>query len=727
VRFSRCAPFVLFVVALAACGGDPAAPPPPAPAPVDAPPPGPAPPHETDSRPPPLARPVPLWEGGRVVRDIDAAHARDEGFVVLDLGDGWAPYLFGERGNESEPVVRNTYRRTYLALARGDFGDDLHGERARTDEYLELYGIAPSVSLLRTRMRATNERACTRELDLSPLATFEGTIPFRGNDESRRDAARFDGLEREVRRLLAQQRIEDPTLLDRAPLSDRERGALDQYLERRPRALAIRALQERLHCEGFYRGLGRHVAGALDAPTHEALAKFEKRHRVYGWGFVGPQTLVAVRRALLESERDDLLRVLTERAMHAAGVIEDGSTASKPDGTPRTFRGRDGAEHPIPNLESALRDALVSAFGLDTPEKALAFLDGLGELPAEGEKLVAFARPTLPEYYDGDMDLTVEIDRGDVWYEFPYDDLGQERAQPVERRPHTTIFTTYEGQRIPLARFGTTIGGWRSEFIEGQVWWKYKGSPHGPVVWTEIVAAPVWLPPETTPPRDLLDRNPLRRNAGEKPFVVDVHETGPSYASAYGLVAAYHHTYRETNDGALRIYGDEGIRSHGSVDYMSIMRRHSHGCHRLHNHIAVRLMSFVLAHRHHRREGMQRVSFSRDMEHEGETYRLEVNEGGYVFALERPIRVEVLEGRIRGSVGAPITFPIPKYDEVRGGYVLPDGGAVLVRGSELVPTTLAAPDGGVLDDTLPSDGAVPSLDGGVPMPVDDAGPWGTTR
>ena len=100
---------------------------------------------------------------------------------------------------------------------------------------------------------------------------------------------------------------------------------------------------------------------------------------------------------------------------------------------------------------------------------------------------------------------------------------------------------------------GTTIGGWRSEFIDGQVWWKYKGSPFGPVVWTEIVAAPVWLPPETTPPRDLLDRNPHRRSTSEKPFVVDVHETGPSYASAYGLVAAYHHTFRETGDGALRV------------------------------------------------------------------------------------------------------------------------------------------------------------------------------
>lgn len=718
MRLSRFASLVVTVLALSGCSGGSATrgladPEPAAPTHPDHE--GSVAPHAVDTRPPPMARPVPLWEGGRVVRNVDAAHAREHGLVVLDLGDDWAPYLFSERENESEAVVPNGYRHTYLALARGEFPDDIHGDRARSDEYLELFGIAPSLSLLRTRMAATNELACARTLDLSALTSFEGTLPFVGNDEGRRAAARFTALEREVQRMLGRAHVETVAQLDRARLSEREEGALEQYEERAPKARALIALQARLECEGFYRGLGRHEAGALDRVTHEALARLEKRHRVYGWGFIGPQTLAVVQRTPMETERDDLVRVLTERAIHAAGVIEDGSTSTKADGTPRTFRGRDGAEHPIPNLEAGLRDALVTAFGLETPDQALAFLRGLGELSVEGEKLVAFAGPALPEYYDGDMELSVEVDRGDVWYEFPYDDLGQERSQPVERRPHETIFVTYGEQRIPLARFGTTIGGWRSDFIDGVEWWKYKGSPFGPVVWTEIVAAPVWLPPESTPPRALLDPNPRRRRAGEKPYLVNLHETGPSYASAYGLVAAYHHTFRESGDGALRIYGDEGIRTHGSVDYMSIMRRHSHGCHRLLNHIAVRLMSFVLAHRPHQRVGMQRVNFERELEYEGATYDLKIDQGGYVFQLDRPLRVEVLEGRVRGSVREPIEFAIPKFDTVRGGYVLPDGGAVLVRGDQLVPTTLA-----------PIDGSVPSVDGGVPMPRGDAG-WGVAR
>ena len=38
---------------------------------------------------------------------------------------------------------------------------------------------------------------------------------------------------------------------------------------------------------------------------------------------------------------------------------------------------------------------------------------------------VAFRPPTLPPYYGPRMDLSVEIDRGDVWYDFPFDARGR--------------------------------------------------------------------------------------------------------------------------------------------------------------------------------------------------------------------------------------------------------------------------------------------------------------
>jgi hypothetical protein len=652
-------------------------------------------PAVVDTRPPPMHQPVPLYVRGRIERRIDAATARADGYMVIDLGEAWTPYLFSERDSENEAPMPNSYRQTYLALARGEFPDDHHGERAREDKYLELYGIMPTLTLLRTRFEHTRDLACVRDLNLDPLRRFDGFVAYESREEGRNFARRFRNLETQVRGFVQAQHVESAEALDQARLSERERRQLAEYQRLAPRAAAIRAAQARLACEGYFEGKGEYVEGGLDWPTHEALAEFERRHRIYGWGFLGRETLEMLRRPPLEGEQEAVIRVLTERAMHAAGVIEDGSVHA-------TYRGSDGVERAVPNLEAQIRSIVIESFGLETPESTLAFLQGLGELPTDGEHLVAVPMPELPEYYNADMDLSIEIDRGDVWYEFPYDERGVERPQPVERRPRLSVFTTWRGQRIRLARFGTTIGGWRSEQIDGRLWWRYKNSPPGPVVWHQIVAAPVWLPPESTPPRDLFRRTGRRGRDAYRP---NYHETGPSYASAYGLVAAYHIGYREREDGSLRLGGDDGIRTHGSVDYMSIMRRHSHGCHRLHNHVAVRLMSFALAHRAHTRIGQQAVAFRRDVEIDGHTYSMEINQGGYVYQLAEPIHVEVLEGRIRGELSTPIREPLPRFDQAAGAYLLPDGGAVQIsRTGRMTPV--------VLPSTV-SDAGVPA----VPPPL----------
>ena len=665
-------------------------------------------PEVVDARPAPMHQPVPLYENGGTTSEIDAATARENGYVVLDLGEAWTPYLFTERGTAEEPVIPNDYRNTYLALARGEFPDDHHGARAEDDRYLELFGIPPTLGLLRTRFAHTRDLACVSALDLTPLGSFEGFMAYSGRDEARAFARQLRTLERAAAEWMRAQGVETPEAIDADRLSDREARRLAEYLRILPRARAVRAAQLRLECEGYYEGIeGEATPFAMDWPTHEALAAFERRHRIYGWGYLGNDTLEMLRRTPMEGEQESVVRVITERAMHAAGVIEDGSVDSH-------YRGRDGEEHEVPNLEAQLRSIAIEAFGLGTPESTLAFLESLGELPADGEHLVAIRAPELPEYYGADMDLRVEIDRGDVWYEFPYDEHGVERAQPVERRPRTTIFAEWEGQHIALARFGTTIGGWRSELIEGRLWWRYKNSPPGEVVWRQIVASPVWLPPESTPPRDLLRRTGRR---GANAYEPNYHETGPSYASAYGLVAAYHTPYIVRADGTTRFGADEGIRSHGSVDYNSIMRRHSHGCHRLHNHIAVRLMSFVLAHRAHRRVGQQTLGFRRDLEVDGHTYNLAIDRGGYVFELVEPLRVTVLAGRIRGELMQPIETPLPRWDETYGAYMLPDGGAVSIdrMGTmRSIPTPI--PDAGVTVPAAPVVAVPPPVAPGLTPP-----------
>jgi hypothetical protein len=616
-----------------------------------------------------LDQPVSFWQGGRSDRQVDAAKADSRGYLLLDLGEEWTPYILTESSSPDEELKPSAYRATYLALARGEFPDDLHGYRAQKDEYLELYGILPTLSLLRTRFSEVRALECGRELDLEKLRSFDGFLAYDKGWGPKRRVNRYKRFKPEMEALVASAQVESLDQITREHVADDEQWErVEEYRSIAPEYEAIAAAQERLECEGFFEGRGEYTPGLFDWITHEALAEFERRHRVYGWGFIGGDTLAVLQKTPEETEQEAVIRVLTERAMHAAKVIEDGSTSTKRNGEPRTYTTEDGEKRQIPDFEAELRERIIEGFGLQTPESTYAWLESLGEIPAR--RVVALEGVEVPPYYTDSMDLLVEIDRGDVWFEFPFDEDGRKRSLPVARRPYLTILVRYNDQKIPLARFGTTIGGWRGEYIDGSVMLKYKGSPVGKRVWSRIAAAPIWVPPESTPPGVMLIK---RRKRGEEYYEVNYHTTGPSYASAYGLVAAYHRKYYRGPDGEIKIGGDEGIRTHGSVDYMSIMRRHSHGCHRMHNHIAVRLMSFVLEHRPHTRYGSQPMEYRREFEFEEETYVMEFDKGGYNFVLDEPLPVEVLPGRIRGQVKEPIEVALPRYDREVEAYVMPDG------------------------------------------------------
>ena len=48
------------------------------------------------------------------------------------------------------------------------------------------------------------------------------------------------------------------------------------------------------------------------------------------------------------------------------------------------------------------------------------------------------------------MDLSAEIDRGDIWYDFPFDARGKPIVQRRDHYPHLTLFVHWHGQKIPL-------------------------------------------------------------------------------------------------------------------------------------------------------------------------------------------------------------------------------------------------------------------------------------
>jgi hypothetical protein len=162
--------------------------------------------------------------------------------------------------------------------------------------------------------------------------------------------------------------------------------------------------------------------------------------------------------------------------------------------------------------------------------------------------------------------------------------------------------------------------------------------------------------------------------------VVNYDELGPGYLSAYGLIAGYIVTPPKTGTGGDF---DNGVRLHGSSEYLSMYSAagYSHGCHRLPNHLAIRLYSFILRHRAMRIIGDQPMDFARQFLKSDDAYEIRIASRGYGYRLDPPLPVEVLEGDIKGEVKDPImTYvakpglvypgpppPVPKGPESRAG------------------------------------------------------------
>ncbi len=588
-----------------------------------------------------------VFRSGRV-EVTTRQRAEAQGLSVVDLSDDHVPFLFSERTPGRDDLAPNEYRKTYVAVANDR--TDEQGRPLGPDQhnYVELFGINPSLSVLRRRFLEDAAKPCFAHVNLKLLAGFRGVIRYRGVRAGRKVLARYEYLARRVRAALHRTGLRSLARLRRRKAYA---GLVREYLRLQVRVAVVAQTQARLACEGFF-GQNEHYAkGVFDYVTHRALARFERKHMVFGWGQIYGETLRALGRPPIENDYRALWRTLRERVADSLGIIEDGSVQGV-RGLVAVYDDK-GEKHPVPNLVRDYTQALVEETGWTSAEAALTFFQKQRPELFRDFK-VAVRLPPLPPYYAPVMKFRVVIDRGDVWYDYPYDSNGRPKRQPRSRLPHLTLYTLWNGQAIPLVRYQTTIGGWRKEHKDGKVYLRYKNSDVGPRVWRDIVAAPVWIPPESTPPSALVER---RKEGGKWVWRLKREEIGPSYLSAYGLVAAYH--LQQIGEGRHVRWRDNGIRTHGSVSYMSIFGGYSHGCHRLHNHLAVRLFSFLLRHSRFRRRGQVPLRYGRTFQYKGRTFTIRLHTRGYYYTLYDPIPVEVTEGRIRGEQKSPIEVYMP--------------------------------------------------------------------
>jgi hypothetical protein len=222
------------------------------------------------------------------------------------------------------------------------------------------------------------------------------------------------------------------------------------------------------------------------------------------------------------------------------------------------------------------------------------------------------------------MALSVEIDRGDV-----------SRWKVATRRPALILYVTVGDKRTALVRWPTTIGGWQHEKVSAGEIHKWKESPVGPRVWRDLYVGPSWLPPDSTPDRELVRTGAHPRLASEL--------LGPSYRAAFGYLAFVHLLVGKSETDVW----DQGIRTHGTGNVRSLADGVSHGCHRLMGLHVVRLAGFVLAHHQHAIRGDASTYYRRMVRYEGRRFPIAIDTLGYRIELTPPISVEVLRGHVR--------------------------------------------------------------------------------
>jgi hypothetical protein len=564
-----------------------------------------------------------VMDAGKEKGTSCASDALAKGLTIVDLTDTWTPTLFAPTGDQV-PSMHDRYLE--LAAEKGP------GE----DALAELYGVVPSLAIVRSRLGDESRHACHAAIDPKPILALDRVYT------------------QDDRQTVAQHIAWRETL-------DKQRDKLDgEKLERLAKLdtehLGLVTMEQELRCEGWL--IDKDLDGSFTWRTGNALELFQRRNFLMPTEKLDEDTRNALQLDSKELDFRLALRILRERVVDASGIIEDGTAADGPtqilgrDLDPPAMRASRGHTKPMPNgapdLVGPATEAAAKALGWTDPATTRAWLD-----KHPGGVRVAVQLPPVPAYYAPHMELSAEIDRGDIFYD--------ETPPPFRRiaphRPTLVLYVDDHGTKRALVRWPTTIGGWADQRLpDGTLVQRWKESDVGPRIWRDIFAGPTWLPPKSTPDKDLV------KNLYNGHWALKSEIFGPGPHAAYGMVLIEHLQRIKLKDGTER-FDDNGIGTHGSASVTSIVNGTSHGCHRLYNQMAVRLGDFLLRHRDHAVRGEQLLAkedrYKRIVFHNDQAFKAEVSSRGFLYELTPPVPVNVLKGNILSKRKVPPALSAP--------------------------------------------------------------------
>ena len=408
----------------------------------------------------------------------------------------WSICATTGRRTSSRRRCRPTARRCPIAIAtsfsaRPTISSTTTASRCAPGKknYLELYGIPPSLSVLRARFLQDAEHPCHDQESADALEAVE-TVSYVAPESIEKDEHRLARIRAELE--IARRKAKVATLEELAEKQPQQ--AAQGQAARRKRAAekpAMAAVERRLTCEGLLTPKSKHQRGIYDEPMRLAVRSFQQKHMIYESNYLRRKTVDALARPLLDNDYDGLVRALRERVVSAAAIIEDG-TAGTPNHPSRDLVDEyTKAAHRAARARQRRRRARVLQA---SRRRGVQDASRRGQAAAAPRVLLGRRWISRSSSIAATSGTTCRSSRDGHW-----------RQQPRKRYPHLTLFVTYKGQKIPLARWRTTIGGWRAEQAsDGYEYYRYKMSDIGPRVIRQVVSGPVWIAPTSTPIRTLV-------------------------------------------------------------------------------------------------------------------------------------------------------------------------------------------------------------------------------
>ena len=486
------------------------------------------------------------------------------------------------------------------------------------------------MSVLRARFVEDEQHPCHDQESADAIDAVE-TVTYVAPADIKKDERRLAKVREEVEK--ARKKAHLATLDELAEKQPAFAPKVKMLARRAAEKPAMAAVERRLTCEGLLGAKGgtKHTTGIYDDAMRLAVRRFQQKHMIYEANYLRRKTVDALARPLVDNDYDDLTRALRERVVAAAAIVEDGS-ASK-----------------TRNLVDEYLKTALDQMQFTDGAAALAFFK---RHPApEFKRLrVAIKLPPRPDYYSDNMDLSIVVDRGDVWYDLPFDEKGHYKPQPRKKYPSLTLYTKVGGKLTPLARWRTTIGGWRSEqAANGYEYFRYKQSDVGPRVIRNVVSGPVWIAPASTPIRSLTKGKTVN---GKWQRVVNYDELGPGYLSAYGLIAGYFVVPGPERPQRLR-----QRRARARVVGLPVDLQRERLLARLPPAAEPHRDPDVLVHPaapQHDRRRRQDDELRAPVPVQGRRSRSGCPSRGYYYVLDPPLPVNVLEGEIKGDAKKPV-------------------------------------------------------------------------